>query len=140
MSSARVGLRTRHRTTTGGCLCGGIRYQIEGDLAQPIACHCSQCARTSGNFAVMAACRTADLTLSESGTLTWFSSSADVQRGFCTRCGGNVFWKAGSSDELYVTAGTIDRPTNLRLSEHVYVGSKSDFYDLTDGLPQKMEW
>ncbi|TIL83385.1 MAG: GFA family protein, partial [Mesorhizobium sp.] len=28
----------------------------------------------------------------------------------------------------------------LRLGEHIFVGSKSDFYELTDGLPQKHEW
>ncbi|WP_245477382.1 MULTISPECIES: hypothetical protein [unclassified Mesorhizobium] len=37
-------------------------------------------------------------------------------------------------------SGSYARPTGLRLSEHIYVGSKSDFYDLADGLPQKHEW
>src|SRR5712691_9456203 len=41
---------------TGGCLCQGVRYRIGGELAPPVACHCSQCGRTSGNFAVMAKC------------------------------------------------------------------------------------
>ena len=127
-------------STTGGCLCGGVRYEIRGALAAPIACHCSQCARTSGNFAAMAICRSADLALVESETLAWFQSSAQVRRGFCGRCGGNLFWKADPGDETYVTAGTLDRPTGLRLAEHIYVGSKSDFYDLADGLPQKREW
>jgi hypothetical protein len=125
---------------TGNCLCGGVRYEIAGELAQPIACHCSQCARTSGNFVAMAACKTADLRLSASETLNWYQSSESVQRGFCSRCGGNLFWKAAPGVETYVTVGTLDRPTGLRLGEHIYVGSKSDFYDLTDGLPQKHEW
>jgi hypothetical protein len=125
---------------TGRCLCGCVRYEIAGELAQPIACHCSQCARTSGNFAAMAACKSADLRLSASETLSWYQSSESVQRGFCSRCGGNLFWKAAPGVETYVTVGTLDRPTGLRLGEHIYVGSKSDFYDLTDGLPQKHEW
>ncbi|SJM29311.1 hypothetical protein BQ8482_111241 [Mesorhizobium delmotii] len=44
-----------------------------------------------------------------------------------------MFWKAAPGVETYVTVGTLDRPTGLRLGEHIYVGSKSDFYDLTDG-------
>ena len=66
-------------------------------------------------------------------------SSQSVQRGFCSRCGGNLFWKPAPGVETYVTVGTLDRPTGLRLGEHIYVGSKSDFYELTDGLPQKDE-
>lgn len=89
----------------------------------------------------MAACKTADMDLIASDTLTWFRSSSSVQRGFCSRCGGNLFWKADDpGTEIYVTAGTLDKPTNLRLAEHIYVGSKSDFYDIADGLPQKQEW
>lgn len=124
----------------GGCLCGGVRYEVTGRLSPAIACHCSQCERTSGAYAAMAACSTADLAIAPSETLTWFQSSDDVRRGFCARCGGNLFWRAAPGDETYVTAGTLDRPTGLRLSAHIYVGSKSDYYELTDGLPQSAEW
>ncbi|WP_374306030.1 GFA family protein [Methylocella sp.] len=125
---------------TGACLCGGVRYETKGELSQPIACHCSQCARTSGDFAVMASCRSDDLALLASDTLSWFQSSGSVRRGFCARCGGNLFWRATPDDVVYVTAGTLDRPTGLSLREHIYVGSKSDFYAIADGLPQKREW
>jgi hypothetical protein len=73
-------------------------------------------------------------------TLTWFQSSENVMRGFCGRCGGNVFWKQSGSPDIYVTAGTLDKPTGIKLAEHIFVASKSDFYDITDGLPQKSEW
>ncbi|MFG1425586.1 GFA family protein [Roseixanthobacter glucoisosaccharinicivorans] len=125
---------------TGGCLCGGVRYEIHGALAEPIACHCSQCARTSGHFAAMACCKSDDLTLVASETLTWFRSSEAVARAFCARCGGNLFWRADPGVETYVTAGTLDRPTGRKLAGHIYVGSKSDYYELADGLPQKEEW
>ena len=124
----------------GGCLCGGVRYEVHGPLAQPVACHCSQCAKTSGNYLVAASCRSADLHLTASDTLVWFQSSAKAQRGFCSRCGGNLFWRALASDLTYVTAGTLDPPTELHLAEHIYVASKSDFYEITDGLPQNAEW
>jgi hypothetical protein len=125
---------------TGGCLCGGVRYEIAGRLTRPISCHCSQCARTSGNFAAMSSFKSADLKLLISETLKLYRSSADIQRGFCNRSGGNIFWKPDSGSDIYVTVGTLDRPTGLRLSEHIYVGSKSDYYELTDGLPQKEKW
>lgn len=124
----------------GSCLCASVRYEVRGPLEQPVACHCSQCAKTSGNFAAMARCKSADLVLLSDTTLSWFRSSDTVARGFCKHCGGNLFWKMAPGEEIYVTAGTLDPPTHLRLIEHIFVGSKSDFYELTDGLPQKNEW
>ena len=125
---------------TGGCLCGGVRYEVKGRLGPALACHCSQCARTSGNFAAMAACSSAELAIAPSETLAWHRSSPDVERGFCARCGGNLFWRAAPGDETYVTAGTLDPPTGLKLSAHIFVSSKSDYYELDDGLPQSDEW
>lgn len=81
-----------------------------------------------------------DLCLVTSDTLEWFQSSENVQRGFCARCGGNIFWRAAPGDVTYVTVGTLDRPTGLTLAEHIYVGSKSDFYKIADELPQRQEW
>lgn len=127
-------------TRQGGCLCGGVTYRISGDLKDALACHCSQCARTSGNYAAMTACKTADLAIEDGGTLAWFQSSPEVNRGFCSRCGGNLFWRQEPGDETYVTVGTLNAPTGLRLAEHIFVASRSDFYDIADGLPQKPEW
>jgi len=33
----------------GGCLCQAVRYEIHGPLRDVIACHCTQCRRTSGH-------------------------------------------------------------------------------------------
>ena len=125
---------------TGGCLCGGVRYEVRGPLREVLACHCSQCAKTSGNFAAMTSCAKGDLILVEEESLGWYRSSEAAERGFCRRCGGNLFWKPALGDSVSITAGTVDPPTRLRISEHIYVGSKSDYYEIADGLPQKHEW
>lgn len=98
------------------------------------------CAKTTGNYAAMTACELADLRMRSEDTLRWYASSPSVDRGFCSRCGGNVFWKQKESTQLYITAGSLDKPTGVRVAEHIFVGSKSDFYDIADGLPQKVEW
>lgn len=122
---------------TGGCLCEGVRYEVRGELREVHACHCSQCAKTSGNYLAATACDTADLVLLSDRTLSWYKSSDEAERGFCRECGGNLFWRPTSKEYVAVTAGTLDPPTGLRLTEHIFVGSKSDFYDIADGLPQK---
>ena len=124
----------------GGCLCGSVRYEVHGPLREVIACHCEQCARTSGNFVAATNCARVDLRLTASATLRWFRSSAEAERGFCGHCGGNLFWRPLHGDYVSVMAGTVDRPTGLTMIEHIYVGSKSDYYVIADGLPQQDTW
>lgn len=88
----------------------------------------------------MTRCEAAHLNFTSDETLHWFQSSETVSRGFCSRCGGNLFWKQSDSADIYITAGTVDKPTGVKVAEHIFVGSKSDYYDITDGLPQKDVW
>jgi hypothetical protein len=127
-------------THTGGCLCGGVRYRIRGALRGVIACHCSQCRRTSGHHAAMTSAPSANVTLTCSDHLRWYASSGTAERGFCARCGGNLFWKLAGRDALSITAGTLDAPTGLALLEHIFVADKGDYYGINDGAPQKQGW
>lgn len=116
----------------GGCLCGGVRYEIRGPLRDVIACHCSQCRKTSGHFVAASQAQDADLVLVESSTLKWYRSSPEAQRGFCSRCGGNLFWRPDGRHPpvTSIMAGTIDPPTGLKVVEHIFVEDKSDYYKI----------
>ena len=121
---------------TGGCLCGAVRYVVDGSMRQVIYCHCEQCRKTSGHFVAASACAKSDLTLTESRGLTWYKSSSYAERGFCNLCGGNLFWQPVDDARVYVMAGTIDNPTGLQAIAHIYTDSASDYHELKDGLLQ----
>ena len=125
---------------TGGCLCGGVRYEISGPLRGVIACHCSQCRRTSGHYAAMTSAPSADITLTSSASLRWYRSSDSAERGFCGVCGGNLFWKLAGRDSLSITAGTLDLPTGIEMEQHIFVADKSDYYSIEDDLPKEQQW
>jgi hypothetical protein len=127
-------------THTGGCLCGGVRYTVRGELRDVIACHCSQCRRTSGHHAAMTSVPTATLTLDASDSLSWYRSSPSAERGFCRICGGNLFWRPAGEDRTAITAGTLDLPTGLAIIEHIFVADQGDYYRIDDGLPQRAQW
>jgi hypothetical protein len=124
----------------GGCLCGAVRYEIRGPLRGVIACHCSQCRRTSGHYVAMTSVPSINLTLTTSGGLTWYKSSDKAERGFCRVCGGNLFWRPVGEDRIAITAGTLDTPTNIALTEHIFVAHKSDYYAINDDLPKRYDW
>jgi len=122
---------------TGSCLCGGVRYEIRGPLRDVVACHCSQCRKTSGHFVAMTSAPVDAINFLAADTLVWYRSSETAERGFCNRCGGNLFWRILDGDTLSITAGSLDTPTGLKTAEHIFVADKSDYYDLEDGVPKK---
>jgi hypothetical protein len=127
---------------TGGCLCGGVRYAVNGPLRRVIACHCGQCRRWSGNYVAATRALTADLSFAAADTLAWYRSSDAAERGFCTRCGSSLFWRRTEPGAPWtsIMAGTLDPPTGLALAEHIFVADKADYYDIADGLPQHTAW
>jgi hypothetical protein len=125
---------------TGACLCGAVRYSIAGPLRDVIACHCSQCRRTSGHYAAMSSAPSTALTLQSAASLTWYRSSNTAERGFCNVCGSNLFWREIGHADTSITAGTLDTPTGLRIERHIFVADQSDYYELTDGLPTEAAW
>lgn len=118
---------------TGGCLCGAITYEVSGALRPVIACHCTQCRKTTGNF--VTATSALKETVKIQGDVAWFSSSETAQRGFCATCGSNLFWD-GPGVNLSIMAGTIDGPTGLRTAGHIFCADKGDYYDIPTDLPR----
>jgi len=124
----------------GRCLCGSVRFEVEGALPTPDACHCSQCRRQSGHYwASTDVLRTA-LTIEGAGNVTWYRSSDRVRRGFCRRCGSVLFWDPDGRERIAVAMGAFDPPTGARLGKHIFVADKGDYYDIGDGLPQIERW
>ena len=118
---------------TGGCLCGAVRYEAHGPLRGVIDCHCRRCRRTHGH--VGAYTQTSEVTLLEDRGLAWYVADGR-ERGFCRECGASLFWRREGANTTSIAAGTLDEPTGLRTISHIYVASKGDYYEITDGLPQ----
>lgn len=125
---------------SGGCLCGGVRYRVNGRLDDIGACHCSQCRKTTGHYFAATACERAALSFEADATLAWYQSSPGARRGFCSRCGSSLFWERIGEDRIDILAGTLDQPTGLNMTDHIYVGDKGDYYEISDGLPQYMQY
>ena len=119
----------------GGCLCGAVRFLIDGAISDLSACHCSQCRRQSGHYPVAAVVAKGDLTFQQEDDLRWYRASDVAQRGFCGTCGSFLFWDDGGPDMSF-NVGALDQPTGLHLASHIFVADKGDYYQITDGLPQ----
>ena len=115
---------------TGGCLCGGVHFEIRGSLRPVLACHCSQCRKTSGHFWAATEVHQDQIDIRNAGTLRWYRSSNYAQRGFCNRCGASLFWRRVGQEFLSIGAGCIDVPTGLVTQAHIFVDAASDYYEI----------
>lgn len=131
------GRPTAARTLSGGCLCGGVRYRIDGDIRDVIDCHCERCRRTSGNHVAAAQVAFEDLNLEEGSSLRWFPIPEDprVEYGFCHRCGSSIFWRSGADDNWSIFAGTLDPPTGLRTKAVWYTDQAADHSRIDSSVP-----
>ena len=118
---------------TGSCLCGGVRYELHGPLRDSIACHCTQCRKTSGHYWSATQVPDAALRITHDETLAWFASSETARRGFCRRCGASLFWQEFGSGRTSIGAGTIDGTTGITTARHIFTEDKGDYYEIPPG-------
>jgi len=123
----------------GGCLCGGVRYEISGELLEMCFCHCQMCRRVHGApFGSYVAIHPRQHRYTRGEELiAEYQSSADAVRTFCRRCGSNlVFQNRRTPDEIWVAAGTLDGDPGIRPTSHIFVDSKAPWFAITDDLKQ----
>jgi hypothetical protein len=122
----------------GACLCGRVSFTVAGDLRAPDACHCVQCRKQSGHYFASANVPRAMLVITGQENVSWYQSSVNVRRGFCSTCGSFLFWDPLARDWIAIAMGAFDTPTATHLEKHIFVADKGDYYDITDGLPQSL--
>ena len=124
------------KITTGGCFCGAVRYEVLGRLRDVVNCHCGQCRQLYGIYGSHSKASKVNITITKDEGLSWYKISNMVRRGFCRECGTGLFWEPYQQDATGIVAGSLDNPTGLKTIGHIFVGDKSDFYEITDDLPQ----
>jgi len=121
---------------TGSCLCGSVRYTVRGRLRDIVICHCVFCRRMNTHVGAYTACEISDLQIESQRKLRWHRASPKARRGFCSKCGSALFWEPTPLTLMFVSAGSLDGPTGLKIREHHCAAQKGDYYEITDGFPQ----
>lgn len=124
---------------SGSCLCGGLRYEIHGEIGDIVQCHCQKCRKANGTaFATNAPIQKADFKIVQGEHLLKnFQSSATTQRCFCADCGSPIISIKAETPELYrLRIGTLDTPLQQKPTQHIFAASKAEWDSICDGLPQ----
>ncbi|HEY8520749.1 MAG TPA: GFA family protein [Gammaproteobacteria bacterium] len=127
----------------GSCLCGAVRYEIEGELGDFGYCHCRSCRKASGSaFGANASVDRARFRLvSGEAALRRYESSPGKIRVFCGTCGSPIYaYLERSPDVLRLRLGTLDTPFAGRPKAHIFVADKAPWDVIADDAPQYPGW
>ncbi|WP_173912286.1 GFA family protein [Acinetobacter sp. Marseille-Q1618] len=124
---------------TGSCLCGGIRYEIHGEIGEIIQCHCRRCRKANGTaFATNAPIQKTDFKIVQGEhLLKKFASTPTTQRCFCSECASPIISiKAETPDTYRLRIGTLDTPLQQKPTMHIFTAYKAEWDNICDDLPQ----
>lgn len=126
----------------GSCLCGGVRYEYDGELEEISLCHCSQCRKAQGSaFVAVSPIESARFRLiSGAELLKEYRAVPHKARVFCGNCGSPLYSARDDLPELKrLRLGTVETPFRCQQTYHAYTGSKASWFDITDQLPKHPE-
>lgn len=123
----------------GSCLCGAIKFKVDGQLEAGEICHCQQCRQWTGHHLADIEVQRKNLKILDASNLKWYQSSEKVRRGFCGQCGSSLFFDPVDHEKhswIGIALGAFTTPTGVKIKRHIFVAEKGDYYEITDGAPQ----
>ncbi len=124
-------------TISGGCHCGAIRYQAQGDPITHALCHCTDCRRHAGAPMVGWTMYPTEAVTVISGTPKIYHSSKNGRRYFCPDCGTGLFY---SNAEILpgiidIQSATYDDPDAVPARAHIQVAERIGWMATAHELP-----
>ena len=126
----------------GKCLCGAVRYAVEGPFRYAGYCHCARCrAGTGSAFNAFAGIERDRLRVTDGeDSIAIFKRNEDSVLSRCQVCGSALFGLVRQGQFYHVRMGTLVDDPGIRSMFHIFVGSKAPWHEITDALPQYAEF
>lgn len=126
--------------TTGGCLCGGVRFAYRGTVGPAAYCHCADCRKCTGSAFNVSVGLARDRFTITRGTPRAFTKTADsgneLTRHFCADCGSPIYTSSPARpDKVFVKAGAFDDPTLIKPDKQSWVSSAVTWAQIDPDLP-----
>lgn len=122
----------------GGCLCGKVRYEYNGEITEIAICHCSQCRQAQGGAcATNSPIESDKLQFSGQEYIKEFESNANKVRAFCQSCGSPLYSARKDLPNIKrLRVGTIKTAFTCENKYHIFTESKAAWHSITDNYPQ----
>jgi len=127
---------------SGECLCGKIKYQLNTSLGAAISCHCSRCRKAfSGAGSAGARVNESDFhwITGEDLLTAYYVDNSAHGLGFCNCCGTTLV-RLLDRKVVGIMLGPLNGNPNIKLSAHIFVGSKASWDEVGSEISQYDEW
>jgi hypothetical protein len=129
----------------GGCLCGAVRYESEGEVLFALRCHCRDCQRQSGAASVAAIRVPSAGFRILKGAPKYFATRADsgneITRAFCGDCGSPLYVQVSTRlDIVGLRVCTLDEPGWFRPEADIFVRSAQPWEPVDAMVPQHPDY
>jgi hypothetical protein len=122
---------------TGGCACGGVRYELRSAPFDAGYCHCSMCRRSSGAPVVAFATVPLKDFAVVRGEARRRRSSDFGERWFCGDCGTQLAMRVDHQpDTIDFTIASLDSPAALRPRFHIFFADRIPWFEPRDTFPR----
>ena len=97
------------------------------------------CQKASGNlFAALASVAKSEIHWTRGSAARWLSS-ANVERGFCGKCGTPLFYDDIGSGDIAITIGSLDQPAKFKPVSHDGIEGRMPWFDELNDVVDKGE-
>jgi hypothetical protein len=126
---------------TGKCYCGAVEYRVADEFLYAANCHCSNCRRTTGSaFKPFAGIEREKLEVTDGADKLLVYGEEALNDTHCGVCGSLLYSVVRDGEYVHVAMGTLQDEPSIRPTEHIFVGSKAPWFEITDDLPQNVEY
>ncbi len=111
----------------GGCLCGAIRFEADGEPLYAVLCHCRDCQRVSGagHVPVTGMPRASFKVTGATKAFNAGGTSGKAERHFCPNCGSLLFGTSDlAPDAVSIYVGALDDPSIFKPEAAVFVQNR----------------
>ncbi|QZD93179.1 GFA family protein [Qipengyuania xiapuensis] len=109
----------------GHCLCGAVTIELTGAKDHIEICQCDMCRRWSGAF--YTALEGEGVAITGEDNATVYRSSDWAERGFCSKCGSNLWFRFLPTGNRSFSAGLFDEAARLDVEKEIFVDEAADW-------------
>jgi hypothetical protein len=114
---------------TGGCQCGGVRYELGAPPLKIYICHCAECRQQSASaFGISVIVKATSFALTRGTPKRWCrptDSGRTLKCYFCPDCGSRVWHGDTERDEtISIKGGSLDEPVDVSTAAHIWTMRK----------------
>ena len=125
----------------GRCACTAVAFEVSDEFVAAYNCHCSNCRALTGSaFLPWGEIGREKLAITKGGSSLHRIGEQDGHHAMrCGECGSLVYW-TGYQGRVRIPYGSLVDAPSRRPEAHMFVGSKAEWYEILDDLPQHDEY